>query len=348
MNRAIGYALTAALLFGASTPLAKRLIGDIEPLVLAGLLYVGSALGLGSAIGLRRVFHASAPVVWPRWPDVPWLVGAIVAGGMLGPVLLLYGLARMPAATVSLLLNLEAVLTVLLAWFAFHENVDRRIAVGMALIVAGGVVLALAPGVQMDGIGTLLVAGACLCWAVDNNLTRKVATLDPLVVAGLKGAVAGPTIIAAALAFGDRLPPADATRAALAVGFFAYGASLALFVVALRELGTARTSAYFSVAPFFGAAMAIAVLGEPASSGLFLAGALMGVGVWLHLAERHGHRHVHEAIAHTHPHRHDDLHHAHTHDLGWDGSEPHTHAHVHESVTHSHPHYPDIHHRHPH
>jgi len=132
------------------------------------------------------------------------------------------------------------------------------------------------------------------------------------------------------------------------VGAFSYGASLALFVAALRELGTARTSAYFSVAPFFGAALSIAMLREPVTSTLLLAGALMAVGVWLHLTERHMHHHVHEALAHTHPHRHDDLHHAHTHDFEWDGNEPHTHAHVHEPMTHSHPHFPDIHHRHPH
>jgi len=348
MTRGIAYALIAALLFGASTPFAKRLIGDIAPLALAGLLYVGAAAGLALAVGLRRALHPSTHVSIPRRADVPWLLATIVAGGVLGPVLLVYGLARLSATATSLLLNLEAVLTALIAWFVFRENVDRRVALGMALIVAGGIVLSVAPSLAVDRGGSMLVAGACLCWAIDNNLTRKLAALDAMVVAGLKGAVAGPVIIAAALAFGVRLPDSGALLAAVTVGAFSYGASLALFVAALRELGTARTSAYFSVAPFFGAALSIAMLREPVTSALLLAGALMAVGVWLHLTERHVHPHVHEALAHTHPHRHDDLHHAHTHDFEWDGTEPHTHAHVHEPTRHSHRHFPDIHHRHPH
>jgi len=348
MTRGIAYALISALLFGASTPFAKRLIGEIAPLALAGLLYVGAGVGLAVAVGLRRALHPSTHVSFPRRADVPWFLATIVAGGVLGPVLLVYGLARLSATATSLLLNLEAVLTALIAWFLFRENVDRRVALGMALIVAGGIVLSVAPSLDVDRRGSMLVAGACLCWAIDNNLTRKLAALDAMVVAGLKGAVAGPVIIGAALAFGVRLPDSGALFAAVTVGAFSYGASLALFVAALRELGTARTSAYFSVAPFFGAALSIAMLREPVTSTLLLAGALMAVGVWLHLTERHMHHHVHEALAHTHPHRHDDLHHAHTHDFEWDGNEPHTHAHVHEPMTHSHPHFPDIHHRHPH
>jgi drug/metabolite transporter (DMT)-like permease len=348
MRPGIGYALVAAMLFGASTPFAKRLVGDIPPLMLAALLYLGAALGLGATIGIRMAATSATTLSWPRRADSVWLALVIAIGGILGPVFMMYGLARTPAAAASLLLNLEAVFTVLLAWFVFRENVDQRIAIGMALIVGGGLALSFGGSVDRLDYGALLIIAATLCWAIDNNLTRKVATVDAMVIAAIKGAVAGSVTLAFALAIGGVLPSRNALAAALAVGFLGYGASLAMFVRALRDLGTARTSAYFSVAPFFGAAIAVVVLGETVTLSLVLAGALMAVGVWLHISERHVHAHAHEALAHTHPHRHDDLHHAHRHDFPWDGSEPHTHAHVHERTAHAHPHVPDVHHRHDH
>jgi drug/metabolite transporter (DMT)-like permease len=236
----------------------------------------------------------------------------------------MYGLTRTSAADASLLLNLEAVLTALLAWVVFRENADRRIVLGMALIVAGGVVLAWPQGSagRTSLPGALAVAGACLCWAVDNNLTRKVSAIEPIFIAGTKGLVAGVTNVGLALAFGAMRPSAALIAAAATVGFVGYGISLVLFVLALRGLGSARTGAYFSAA-------------------------LMATGVWLHLTERHEHEHTHELLVHTHSHRH-DAHHQHAHAFAWDGSEPHTHQHRHEPLTHSHPHYPDIHHRHGH
>jgi len=347
VKRGIAYALLAAALFGASTPLAKRLVGEMQPLLLAGLLYLGSGCGLCLVLGARKLVGREARrIAWPAGADWIWLAGAIVFGGILAPVLLMYGLTTSGAAAASLLLNLEAVLTALLAWFVFRENFDRRIAVGMAFIVTGGIVLSWAPGAGFAP-GSLLVAAACLLWAIDNNLTRKVAASDAVVIAGLKGLVAGTVSLVCALALGFPLPAFATVTAAALVGFVGYGVSLVLFVLALRHLGTARTGAYFSVAPFFGAAVAILIQHEAVTLQLGLSGALMALGVWLHLSERHEHEHVHEATTHEHPHRH-DAHHRHVHAFVWDGTEPHTHPHVHDRIVHRHPHFPDIHHRHPH
>jgi drug/metabolite transporter (DMT)-like permease len=191
------------------------------------------------------------------------------------------------------------------------------------------------------------VVAACACWAIDNNLTRKVSGSDAVVVAGIKGLIAGVTNLGIALVLGQTLPSTSVVLAAGVVGFFGYGLSLVLFVLALRHLGTARTGAYFSVAPFAGAALAIALQHEAVTVQIIVAGALMAVGVWLHVTERHGHRHVHERMVHEHMHTHDE-HHQHHHDPSWDGREPHVHPHVHAAIEHSHVHFPDLHHRHPH
>ncbi|TMI35811.1 MAG: DMT family transporter, partial [Betaproteobacteria bacterium] len=251
-------------------------------------------------------------------------------------------------ATASLLLNLEAALTAAIAWIAFRENVDRGVLIGMVAIVAGGMVLSWEQVPRAGGVaGPLLIAAACLGWALDNNFTRRVSGGDAATIACLKGLIAGAVNLALALAQGALLPRAGAIAAAAIVGFFGYGISLALFIVALRGLGTARTSAYFSIAPFFGAAVALAVLGEQATALFWVAAALMALGVWLHVTERHEHRHVHAPIEHAHVHVHDE-HHSHEHDLGFDGGEPHSHPHRHSRLVHSHPHYPDLHHRHEH
>ena len=342
-RRAIVYALLSAALFGASTPLAKALVGEITPLMLAGLLYLGSGLGLAGLMALRRTARASL-----QPGDWRWLAAAIVCGGIIGPALLMHGLLRMEGSAASLLLNLEAVFTALLAWTLFRENVDRRIFLGMAAIVAGGVVLSWSSAPRAGGVaGPLLVAGACLCWALDNNLTRRISGGDAVALAMAKGLAAGCVNLALALAQGASAPPAVLTASAALLGLLGYGVSLVLFILALRDLGTARTGAYFSVAPFFGAALALALLGESVGPGFWLAAALMALGVWLHATERHEHEHVHEPLVHTHPHTHDE-HHRHSHEPTWDGREPHTHAHRHSALRHRHPHYPDLHHRHTH
>ena len=346
MKQGIAFALVAAALFGASTPFAKRLVGDVPPLMLAGLLYFGSGIGLSLILGLRKVFaRGDLDVAWPAKADWGWLAGAIFFGGFLGPVLLMYGLTTSSAGTASLLLNFESVFTALIAWFVFRENFDRRIAMGMLLIVAGAVALSWAPDAGEVARGSLLVAAACACWAIDNNLTRRISASDAMVVAGLKGLIAGGVSLACALQLGQTLPPPSTTLAASVLGLLSFGVSLVLFVLALRHLGAARTGAYFAVAPFFGAVLAIIVAREAVTPQLAVAGALMALGVYLHLAERHAHVHAHEPMTHEHPHRHDE-HHRHRHDFPWDEVKPHTHIHRHDVLVHGHPHFPDIHHRH--
>lgn len=332
-----------------STPIAKILVGVVSPLLLAALLYAGSGLGLALVLIGRRLWTSrESSMSLPQRGEWIWLAGAIFFGGVCGPVALMYGLVTSAASTASLLLNLEAVFTVLLAWFLFRENFDRRVMLGMVSIVAGGLLLVWSPGEQsVASWGLALIALACLCWAIDNNLTRRVSTSDATLVAGLKGLVAGAVNLTLALLVGQTLPPVGVIGLAMAVGFIGYGVSLVLFVIALRHLGTARAGAYFSVGPFFGAVLAVLLQGDAVTLQLVAAGLLMATGVWLHLTERHGHLHAHEQQEHTHAHSHDE-HHRHSHDFTWDGREPHTHPHVHTPLVHAHPHYPDVHHRHPH
>jgi len=336
-------ALGAALLFGAGAPFAKSLLGGASPWMLAGILYLGSGAGLAAwrlARGGERAALARA--------DIRWLAAAIASGGIVGPVLLLWALVRMPASSASLLLNAEGLLTALLAWFAFRENFDRRIAFGMLLIAAGGAVLAWPRGAHPGSpLPSLAVVGACLAWALDNNLTRKVALADATQVAMLKGLAAGAANVVLALAIGERFPPLAIVAGGALLGLASYGASLVLYVRALRDLGTARTGAYFSTAPFAGAIISLALLHEPVTASLGVAAVLMALGVWIHLTEHHGHRHRHEAIEHEHEHEH-DIHHLHQHAQPVAPGMRHTHRHRHETMTHSHEHYPDSHHRHSH
>lgn len=348
MKRGIYYGLASAALFGVSTPLAKALVGSIAPLWLAALLYWGAGLGLLLALAVRRLRAPATPLAFPVGSDWIWTGLAVALGGIAGPVALMYGLARTSGATASLLLNLEAVLTALLAWTFFKEHFDRRVATGMLAIVVAAALLTMAgSGGRTSPAGPALVALACLCWALDNNLTRLVSASDAVVLASLKGLVAGSVNGGLAFALGMTVPSFDSAVAGALVGFLGYGVSLAMFVLALRHLGTARTGAYFSVAPFFGAAVAI-VLGQDAPTWtLAIAAALMALGVWLHVTERHTHEHRHDPLEHTHSHVHDE-HHRHAHAFAWNGAEPHTHRHVHAAITHTHPHYPDVHHRHRH
>lgn len=346
MNRSVIHALLAAALFGASTPFAKLLVGELPPILLAGLLYLGSGIGLTLVRLIRDGGWKPAGLARSEWP---WLLGAILFGGVLGPVALLFGLMTTSGSTSSLLLNLEAVLTAVIAWVVFKENAGRRIVLGMVVIVAGGVVLSW-PTAETGGsswIGPFAVAVACLCWAIDNNLTRKVSASDAFFIASTKGLIAGAVNTLIAVSLGATLPGTGIMLATMTVGLLGYGISLILFVLALRGLGTARTGAYFSTAPFIGAMVALALLGESTTLPFWLATGLMGWGVWLHLTEHHEHGHKHEPMEHSHRHIHDQ-HHQHLHDFQWDNDKPHDHRHRHVAVAHKHPHYPDIHHRHAH
>ncbi|UDQ90120.1 MULTISPECIES: DMT family transporter [Xanthobacter] len=346
MNTGIVLALVSAGLFGASTPLAKLLLGAIDPWMMAGLLYLGAGAGLAAVHLSRAALRLPAVEAPLRQNDLPWLALVILAGGVLGPLLLMFGLARTDGASASLLLNLEGVATMAIAWIAFRENVDRRLLLGALAILAGAALLSWQGRATLD-LGAVLIAGACLCWGIDNNLTRKLSSADPVQIAMLKGLIAGTINLVIALGHGATFPSAGAVAAAAVAGFFGYGVSLALFVLALRHLGTARTGAYFSLAPFVGAVLAIVLLGEAITSQLVIAGLLMALGLWLHLSEQHEHEHAHEALEHEHRHRH-DVHHQHVHDADTPSGEPHSHWHRHAPMVHRHPHYPDIHHRHGH
>jgi drug/metabolite transporter (DMT)-like permease len=342
----IGSALFAALLFGVSTPFAKVLLGEVSPVLLAALFYLGSGAGLTIIyVVWRRTSRTEAPL---SKRDMPWLAGAMLFGGVLGPALLMIGLSTTSASATSLLLNLESVFTALLAWFIFRENFDARIALGMALILAGGALLSFQGEFEATpSLGILAVVGACLCWGIDNNFTQKISASDPIQIAAIKGIVAGTVNTIVAMRLGAIVPAAGGVAGALLVGFLGYGISLVMFVLALRRIGTARTSAYFSTAPFVGALASVLLLRESIGISVLGGGALMGIGVWLHITERHLHEHTHDHIVHNHQHVYDEHHH-HEHPVGTDSTGPHTHLHDHKTLTHSHHHYPDIHHRHPH
>ncbi|WP_238311845.1 DMT family transporter [Methylobacterium organophilum] len=338
-------ALAAALLFGAAAPFSKSLLATTDPQALAGLLYLGAGLGLAALAVLRHRRGGPAREAPLRRADGPWLAAIVLAGGVAGPLLLMLGLARTSAASGSLLLNLESLATLAIAWIVYRENVDRRLLVGAAAILAGALLLSWqGTGIEPD-TGGLLVAAACLAWGLDNNLTRKLSAADPVAIALVKGLVAGLVNLGCALARGAALPSPGGIAAAGLVGFLGIGVSLVLFVHALRHLGAARAGAYFALAPFIGALVALAWLREPATPQLVAAGLLMGLGLWLHLTERHAHLHAHEAMEHEHAHVH-DAHHQHTHD--GPVTEPHSHWHRHEPLRHAHAHYPDLHHRHRH
>ena len=351
LHKGVGYALASAVLFGASAPFAKRLVESSAPQLLAGMLYLGSGSGLALLWLWRRQKKAGTEASIAR-RDLGWLAGAIAFGGILAPLSLMFGLVRTAGSTASLLLNLEGVFTALLAWFVFHENFDRRIATGMLVIVAGSMLLSWQGEISLTSLtGPLAIVAACLCWAIDNNLTQKVSAGDPVQIAMLKGLIAGSVNVAIALTLHATWPAPLQIAGALSLGFVGYGLSLVLFVYALRHLGTARTGAYYSVAPFVGAAVALTLFHEPLTLTLIVAAILMGIGVWLHLTERHAHEHQHEVLEHEHPHVHApaDDHHLDTHiaaDAPVTDPTPHTHPHRHDPLLHQHPHYPDIHHRH--
>jgi drug/metabolite transporter (DMT)-like permease len=343
------FALLAAALFGVSAPVAKLLGTGASPVMLAALLYLGSGTGLLLwRIASRRLTSSRSTEANLGRADWPWLIAAITCGGVIAPILLVWGLRSTAGATASLMLGFEGVLTALAAAILFREAVARRIWLAMAMMLAASAALAFSvSGAFAISPGMAGIFGACAFWALDNNLTRKVSAADPTLTAMLKGLGAGTFNLALALSLGESLPRLPVVATALALGMASYGASLVLFILALRHLGSARTSAHFGTAPFFGAVVAVWLFGDPLTLQLFVAIVLTALASWLVLTERHGHGHRHEALEHDHQHVHDD-HHQHAHAFDWDGTQPHAHRHRHQPLTHSHPHLPDLHHRHEH
>ncbi len=284
------FALLAAFLFGISTPAAKFLVGKIDPLMLASLLYLGAGVGLAIylTVSAWTGFKVERHFRFKNRFEAACFVGVIVSGGILGPVLLMFGLTRTSASAASLLLNLEAAFTALLAVYIFHEHYGRRLVAGLLLIILGGVLLAWFEQESVAGSipGMLAIIGACACWAVDNNLTREVASVGAAPLAAVKGIVAGGANLMLALAVGRKVPHAGLVCGAMVIGFFGYGLSLVFYIFSLRRIGAARSSAYFSTAPFVGAIVSVLMLGERVTVPLLAAGGLMGIGVWVHLSEK--------------------------------------------------------------
>ncbi len=339
------WCLVAALLFGASTPVAKVLLDGLGPFTLAGLLYLGAALAV-----LPVAFSGGSLTLATGRRNLLLLGGAVVFGGIIGPLLLLLSLQRASAASVSLWLNLETVGTALLAWLFFKEDMGARTWLAVALVLAGGVVLALPPE-SSTLVAVALITGAALCWGLDNNLTSLIDGFTPAQSTLVKGSVAGTINLALGLRI-EGLPSLDVPgakllAAALAVGGLGYGASLVLYVRGAQHLGATRSQLIFAAAPFFGLLLSWITLGEQVQFVQLLAGALMASGIALMLFTPHSHHHIHEAMRHTHSHRHDDGHHDHVHE-DLPRSHRHTHEHEHEPSEHNHPHRPDLHHRHEH
>jgi drug/metabolite transporter (DMT)-like permease len=341
-------AVLAAGLFGLSTPLAKALLSRLDAILLAGLLYLGAGVGLVILLAIRQLKRREIISASLNRKDLVWLGGAVLSGGVLGPLLLMVGLAKTSAANASLLLNSEAVLTAVLAWTVFREHLHQRIILGMLAIVTGAAILSWAGRPEgTSGVGEMLIVLACLAWAVDNNLTRFISGGDAQVIACVTGLVAGVVNTGIGLWNGGVMPDGMMLLYAGLVGFFGYGLSLQLYVIALRHIGAARTGAYFSTAPFAGAIVALAMFHTQLSVAFMVAALLMALGVWLHLSEHHEHQHLHEALSHEHHHKHDE-HHQHEHESSSVSMRGHSHPHRHDSLRHKHPHYPDFHHRHGH
>lgn len=343
------FVILSAILFGISVPLAKLLVGDISPVVLASLLYLGAFVGL-SIYAIARAKRAigpnkkGAPL---EKKDFPWLVGAIVTGGILGPICLMTGLTLISGFSASLLLNLEGLATVLIAVFVFKENSGRRLWIALACMTIAGIFITWAP-TQSNFIiaGPSLIIFAMICWGIDNNLTRNISDKDPIQIAQIKGLVAGTTSLGLALILGIKIPLDISIIFALLLGSFSYGVSLVFFIKALKGLGSSRAGTFFSFAPFIGAVASLIILREWIGWSMLLAVVFMLLGIWLIGSEKHAHFHIHKPIIHTHSHVHTDMHHLHEHSDGV--HVPHTHEHTHDEITHVHEHFPDTHHRHEH
>lgn len=337
--------LGAAVLFGASAPFANRLADDSDPQMLAGLLYCGAFVAI--AFGVRRGARSSESQLSRR--DVPLLVGLILSGGVVAPVMLMVGLRRLDAVPTSLLLNLEGPFTLLIGLTIFREHLGRRALTGAGLVFVGAIALTVSPGEfgRLDLGGALLVAGACAAWGIDNNLTQRLTLRDPFAIVLVKTGVATLVNVPLALTRGAEVPRASVIGAALLVGAVSYGISILLDAYALRALGAAREAVIFATAPLAGVVVAVLVFGESLRTGDILGASIMTIGTLALLRSAHSHQHVHEPFAHEHRHVHDE-HHRHAHDDGVDPAEPHSHFHEHELLVHDHGHVSDAHHRHDH
>ncbi len=342
------YVLIAAVLFGINAPLSKLLLKEINPLILAGLLYIGSGLGFLIYQLIQHKGHLSNEAPLTK-ADIPWLAGAILSGGVTAPIILLIGLTHIPAATASLLLNFEGVSTTVLALIIFKEFIGKRIWIAIALITTGSVILSSDfSNKYFFSVGSFAILLACLLWGLDNNLTRNISAKNPIIISMFKCLIGGTISIILGFISGGKLPSFSYSSLSMLLGFISYGLSIMFFILALRELGAARTSAGFSIAPFIGTGLSLIIFHQVVAPSFLIVLILMVGGVILLMSEQHIHKHEHLLIEHDHPHTHDDSHHLHVHHGIADKNLNHSHLHQHPPVVHEHPHTPDIHHRHKH
>lgn len=345
--------LLAASLFGATAPLAKLLLATTGPVMLAGLLYLGCGAGLALYMVIRTMtvpaqYHSEAPLTRP---DIPWICGAVIAGGVCGPILLMIGLSYIPAATASLLLNCELVMTAGIAFIFFHEQKGKNLIAAIILIVIAGILLSFDPeGIMVLSLGALAVIAACFFWGLDNNLTTQIAAKDPLMIVFIKGIGAGCISFCIALGIGESIPSLALICYALFLGFFGYGLSIVFFIYALRGIGAARSGSIFATAPVIGTVFSFMLFPEMPDILFIFSFLLMIAAIWLILSEHHLHPHTHNSVTHEHRHLHPEKHHIHHHENveSTNSQIDHTHPHIHEQITHDHSHTPDIHHRHRH
>ncbi|HEY5271410.1 MAG TPA: EamA family transporter [Anaerolineales bacterium] len=343
-------ALFAAVLFGASAPLSKLLLGEVQPVPLAAFLYLGSGTGAFLMLLFQGLRSGGRPVeAHLSRGDLPWLGGALLAGGIGAPIVLLLGLERTPASTASLLLNFEGVATTLIAVSFFKESIDRRITWAIGLVTLASILLTWTGGNWDFSLGALGIVGACFLWGLDNNFTRHISAKNPLIIVGVKGLGAGTFSLVLCLLIQQQLPALNIVLLAMLLGSISYGISIQLFIVAMRSMGAARTSTLFGIAPIVGVVLSLVLLREKPQTMFWAALPVMLAGAWLMLTENHSHQHIHESLQHNHRHSHLDKHHIHVcqEDVPLvNGS--HTHEHRHESLEHEHAHTPDLHHRHKH
>jgi drug/metabolite transporter (DMT)-like permease len=348
-KRPLLFVILSAVLFGLSAPFSKMLLGEIPGIMLAGLLYLGAFLGLASYSLLSRKLqgHTLAKVESVGKRDIPWLIGAILTGGVAAPICLMLGLNLVSGFSASLLLNLEGICTAIIAVLIFRENAGRNLWLALLCMTTAGVMISWDPSQNKFSFwGPLLIVLATFCWGIDNNLTRQISEKNPVQITWIKGLVAGLISLSIALMLGNRIPFKLNILYALILGAFSYGISLVLFIQALKGLGSSRAGAFFSLGPFIGALVSLLIFSNQAQWLMIPTFLFMGLGAWLIVAERHSHAHLHAAVTHTHSHKHDDLHHLHIHPLPI--QESHSHEHVHAELRHVHAHWPDTTHRHTH
>ncbi len=347
LNNPIFSALLAAVFFGASAPLSKLLLGFIEPIPLAGFLYLGSGLGSLIYLLIKKTLPQNFEANITR-SDLPWLAGAVLTGGIAAPILLMVSLNHTPASTASLLLNFESVATALISVWIFKEALGKKVVLALTVITLSSIILSIDTSGQWGlSLGALGILAACCLWGLDNNFTRQISDKSPQKIVAIKGLAAGGFSLLLSLWLNIPLPPFLVSLAAFALGYICYGLSITLFIYALRHMGAARTSIVFSTAPFIGFFLSILITGELITAQFITALPLMVAGTWLMMSENHDHIHHHQPLTHEHAHNHTDGHHAHYH-AGLQNGMAHSHIHAHADLSHSHTHKPDIHHRHEH